>query len=107
MDLRARRAADNEDLFRRVNERVAELSEALDALTLVCECADAGCAERLPGIDVAEYERVREHGDLFFVVRGHERPDVETVVEEGERHFVVQKRGEAGEVARSADPRGG
>ena len=55
MDLRARRAADNEDLFRRVNERVAELSGALDALTLVCECADAGCAERLPGIGVAEY----------------------------------------------------
>jgi hypothetical protein len=107
VDLRAQRAADNEDLFRRVNERVAELSGALDTLTLVCECADAGCAERLPDIGAAEYERVRDHGDRFFVVSGHERPDVETVVEERGRYLVVEKRGEAGEVARSTDPRGG
>jgi len=42
--MRAQRAADNENLFRRVNERVEELSSGLRTLTLVCECADTGCA---------------------------------------------------------------
>lgn len=105
MDLRAQRAAENENLFRRVNERVAELSGGLDELGLVCECADTACAERLT-VPIGEYEQVRAHGDRFFVAPGHERRDVETVVAEGERYLVVEKRGEAGEVARATDPRG-
>ncbi|HET8528205.1 MAG TPA: hypothetical protein VFL60_04785 [Gaiellaceae bacterium] len=107
MDLRAQRAAENEDLFRRVNERVAELSEGLDALTLVCECADADCAAKLGDVSAAAYRRVRAHGDRFFVASGHERSDVEVVVERQERYVVVEKRGEAGEAAREADPRSG
>jgi hypothetical protein len=36
---------------------------------------------------------------VFAVVPGHERLDVERVVEEGRGYFVVEKLGEAGEAA--------
>ena len=107
MDLRGQRAAENEDLFRRVNERVEELSGGLESLTLVCECADTRCAERLVDVPTSEYEQVRAHGDRFFVAPGHEQRDVESIVSEGERYLVVEKRGHAGEVARQNDPRDG
>lgn len=107
MDARAHRAAANEDLFRRVNERVADLSAGAGTLTLVCECADTACATRLHDVSPAEYAEVRGHGDRFFVALGHERPDVERVVAEHAGYLVVEKVGEAGEVARESDPRDG
>lgn len=105
MDLRGQRAAENENLFRRVNERVEELSSDLEALTLVCECADTSCAERLVDVPMVEYEGVRAHGDRFFVAPGHEQRDVESIVSVSRRYLVVEKRGEAGEIARETDPR--
>jgi hypothetical protein len=102
---RAERAAENENLFRRINERVEELSQGLDDLSIVCECADAGCVARIRAVPVAEYEAVRRHADRFFVVVGHERSDVETVVDERTAYLIVSKQGVAGEVARNDDPR--
>jgi hypothetical protein len=101
VDTRARRAAQNESLFRRINERVEALSGGLDTLTLVCECADASCVERLSGIRRSVYETVRAHPDRFFVARHHEQREFERVVDEGLDYLIVQKTGEAGEVARS------
>lgn len=104
-DARDRRAAENENLFRRINERVEELGRGLDELPIVCECSDAACVERLPGVQAAEYESVRGHPDWFFVAPGHERNDIESVVEERNGYLIVAKRGAAGEEARSHDPR--
>lgn len=102
---RIERAAENENLFREINERVEELSRALDELDIVCECSDARCVERIRGVPVREYEGVRRHSERFLVLRGHERPEVETVVTERPRYLVVAKHGEAGTVAREGDPR--
>lgn len=105
MDVRAQRAAQNENLFRRINERVEALSSSLESLTLVCECADVSCVKRLTGISPSEYEAVRAYPDRFFVAPGHERSEFEAVVDQGDGYLVVVKRGEAGEVARDDDPR--
>ena len=105
MDARARRAAQNENLFRRINERVEALSRDLDTLTLVCECADPACVERLPGVPRADYEAVRGHPERFFVARGHERREFELVVQERPAYVVVEKIGDAGAVAADEDPR--
>jgi len=105
VDARAKRAAQNESLFRRINERVEALSGDFDTLTLVCECADAACVERLPGVRRDEYEAVRGHGDRFFVARGHEQAEFETVVDERRDYLIVEKHGGAGEVAIDEDPR--
>ena len=105
MTTSAQRAAENESLFRRINERVEVLSGDLDTLTLVCECADPACVERLAGVSRAQYEAVRSHPDRFFVARGHHRGQFETLVEERRGYVVVEKSGEAGEVASDEDPR--
>jgi hypothetical protein len=105
VDARAQRAAENENLFRRVNERVEELSAGRDVLALVCECADGSCVDRIHGVPHDEYEDVRAHADRFFVTRGHERRDVEHVVAERSAYVIVAKHGEAGETAREDDPR--
>lgn len=106
MSLSARRAAENENLFRRINERVEELADGHDVLPIVCECADADCSDRL-SVPRRDYERIRAHAERFFVAPGHEAGDVESVVEEQPGWIVVAKRGEAGEVAREGDPRSG
>jgi hypothetical protein len=36
---------------------------------------------------------------------GHEIPEIETVVDRGERHVVVEKPDAAGDVAAATDPR--
>jgi hypothetical protein len=50
---------------------------------------------------------VRAHPDRFLVVTGHELPRFERVVEDHGRYVVVEKQGEAGEVAEDTDPRSG
>ena len=107
-DGRASRAAKNQSLFRDVNERVRELSEGLGpSLPLdqwLCECADESCAERIE-LTTEEYENVREHAAQFAVAPGHVFPEVERVVARYERHWIVEKVGEAGTVAQGLDPR--
>jgi hypothetical protein len=101
-----RRVGINESLFREVNERIGELGELYDAgdVEFVCECGDTGCAERVT-LTIRQYEAVRAEPSRFFLVPGHERLDVERVVEENAEFFVVEKLGEAGAVAEEADPR--
>ena len=96
------RAARNEALFREVNENIARLEErhgqTQTAPVYICECANAGCADQL-AIDPATYHRVRQHGRLFFVLPGHEDPQLERIVERHRDYLVVKKTGAAGEVA--------
>lgn len=97
----------NQVVFREVNERIAELSaewRQTDVSLFVCECSDPACAESLE-IAPAEYERVRQDGARFVVLRGHELPEVERVVDGNARFLVVEKIGPAAEIARDADPR--
>ena len=56
-------------------------------------------------MSLSQYERVRSDGELFVVLAGHERLEIEHVVERGDTYVVVRKYGEAGEVAEDLDPR--
>ena len=53
----------------------------------------------------AEYEKLRRIPTHFAVLRGHDIPEVERVVEENERFVVVEKFGESAVVAINLDPR--
>jgi hypothetical protein len=105
---REERLALNESLFRETNERLAETSAewgfATGGLDLICECSDVDCTERID-VGPREYERARSEPTLFLLEPGHERADVEEVLEENERFVLVRKRGEAGDVAAESDPR--
>ena len=87
------RIARTESLFREVNERIAESAERFESTrtNFVCECGDPRCTHQVEAT-LAHYERVREDGDTFLLVPGHEDERVEAVVERGGRHAVVEKR---------------
>jgi hypothetical protein len=107
---RADRAARNEAVFRRVNERLEELNEGFQLVTdnaeFVCECAQIECAERVH-LTLAKYESIRSVPTHFIVKPGHVLPEEERVVEQNDEYLVVEKQGHAGERARQLDPRGG
>ena len=56
-------------------------------------------------IQVSLYEAVRDHPRWFIVVPGHQREGVERVVQEHPGCLVIEKVGEAGELAENTDPR--
>jgi hypothetical protein len=113
MDGRRDRQAQNESLFRSVNERIEELvegavppREGVEAWEFVCECYDTACTERL-AMTVREYEAVRADGSRFVVAPAleHVDLDIERVVDMSTRYWVVEKVGEAAERAEEDDPR--
>jgi hypothetical protein len=106
---RQRRIGMNEALFREVNDRLQELAEGFvrtpEKLDLICECGNASCASRIE-MDPEEYEQVRSDSTTFAIVKGHEIPDIEEIVERRKRYDVVRKTaGEAEELAEKTDPR--
>jgi hypothetical protein len=54
-------------------------------------------------LTVADYEGVHHQEDRFVVVPGHENPEIENVVERREAYFVVDKFGEAEEIAEASE----
>jgi hypothetical protein len=109
VDDRERRFAENEALFRQVNERVKELnrgfSVVLERGDYVCECGSVDCVERV-SLTPEEYERVRAEPTLFVVAPGHVAPEVESLVYAGDGYEVVRKNGGGpAEIARETDPR--
>ena len=101
------RMAHNEALFREINEGIRRghwPGEEGSLNSFRCECANLGCTEMLV-LSFSEYEQVRRHPRRFIVSPGHERLDVEVVVETQPNYLVVQKTGEAGAAAEEADPR--
>jgi hypothetical protein len=105
---REERLANNEIVFRSVNERIQEMALTFggDDYEFVCECAARGCLERIV-LTRRQYEHVRGEGTRFFVVPGHENVEVELVAERYPTYFVVEKDGHAGVIADLADPRDG
>jgi hypothetical protein len=100
---RIEQRARNESLFREVNDRIEELSENVEAQGIApeggliefhCECGRDGCTERVQ-MTVAEYQHVRADNDRFALAPGHETPEMEVVVERGDRFVVVDKLPEA------------
>jgi hypothetical protein len=110
VDDRQRRLAQNEALYREVNERIsAQAREQLagdeDHLyEFICECSNIDC-NLLLGLPLAEYERVRANAQRFIVAPGHHLPDIERLIDEHSGYAVVEKEGEAGDLAERLDPR--
>ena len=101
------RAARNQALFREVNKSVASLEEGQETSetqpVFICECANEDCTERLP-VDLETYERTREHPRRFLVLPGHEDPQIGRTVERHDGYLIVEKTGEAGDVAERTNP---
>jgi hypothetical protein len=101
MSERSRRREQNEELARDVNEaleRRQHESPGQRVRFFVCECAQPSCAAPIP-VRPSEFERIRSHPRRFFVLPGHEDGEIECVVETHPDCTVVEKYGEAGEIA--------
>ena len=106
-DESVRRLAENEVLFRVINENIEVLAQRMGGPApweFVCECSRRGCAELIK-LTVEEYESVRSAGDQFVLVPGHEIDPIERVVGRADGYVVVEKIGEGRNVARRQDPR--
>ena len=107
MDEREQRLAQNEALFREVNERVETLAHQLGPnvpYEFLCECANAECTFRLT-LPLKVYESVRADPQQFVVLPLHYTPEVEDLVLKEDAYWVVRKTGEAGEYVEQLDPR--
>jgi hypothetical protein len=97
------RIAQNEDWFRDLNKRKAEWMESGNsAAGFRCECWHLDCAERIP-LSGREWQEVRLRANTFAVAPGHVAASAEVVVKKYRHFWIVEKRGEAGEVAKDLE----
>ena len=96
---REERAAQNELVFRAVNEEIVKMTDRfrsqLSDIDIVCECADARCVGRIrvPADESAVLER---QDGTFLVLPGHEDSDVQRVLRRTKNYVVVSKQALAG-----------
>jgi hypothetical protein len=108
VDSREQRLARNENLFREINERVREIASEhgtdIHLYEFYCECSNTDCTLRVE-LGLPDYERVRAHGNRFLIAPGHNLPEIERIVERNDAWWLIEKEGEAGELAEKLDPR--
>jgi hypothetical protein len=106
-DPSAERVARNNDIFRRANEQIRAAADAHEfgaPLPFLCECTDERCTEVVP-LTREEYSEIRGNPRRFVHAVGHTGSDEEhtEVVDRSNGHEVVEKVGEAGELAEELD----
>jgi hypothetical protein len=105
----AGRLAENEARFREANERVGAAVERLGIDQLVpflCECGRRDCTTVIR-VRPQDYERVRSDSRHFICAAGHEDGlPGSREVEQLTNAVVVEKLGEAADIADATDPRG-
>lgn len=105
---RVQRIAENEAMFRGVNERIRNIHASHPMserpIQFLCECGIAECSEQI-SLSAAEYEEVRSHALRFVTKPKHNITGVEIVVAEHPGWIVVEKQGASAQAARDTDPR--
>ncbi|HEY2653009.1 MAG TPA: hypothetical protein VGI50_13875 [Solirubrobacteraceae bacterium] len=102
------RLSANEAVFREINEGIERgqwPGEEDSPTSFRCECARLGCNDLIE-VNLRDYQHVRSDPRYFMVVPGHERLDVEKVVERHPGYLVVEKIEAAAKHAVETDPRG-
>jgi hypothetical protein len=108
-EARRERLARNEVSYRSVNEAIQAGRKDDDGgrdrpRPYMCECGLLECNE-LVELTVAEYEEVRANPRRFFMVDGHELPEVEHVIDRRARYTIAEKNNGEGRIAEENDPR--
>lgn len=106
--MEAIQAAEDQSLFRKVNERVWAISSsfgAIEEVKFLCECARRDCTEEV-NMSLTAYEALRRVPTHFAVSPnvGHVFPEVERIFAKQDGYFVLEMFGEAGVEATRLDP---
>jgi hypothetical protein len=110
----ASRVAANQHAFREANGRIADSGDHIaddELFPFLCECPRTDCVE-IARLTRSDYNAVRADPRTFLVAPGHEITAVEGVeveqrLEKFGRFSVMQKIGEAGEIAEQLDSTNG
>jgi hypothetical protein len=99
----AERIAENESFCRDLNRSKDDwLRSGMAVAGFRCECWRIECGERLR-LSKPEWREVRERPERFAVapdhVATHAEPEAEEVVKKYDHFWIVEKRGEAAEIA--------
>jgi hypothetical protein len=98
---REKRIAYNEDWCRDLNMRKARWKNGgYPAAGFRCECWQMDCTARLP-LSGRDWREARSRPNRFAVAPGHLAADLEVVVARYPHFWLVEKLGEAGDVAES------
>ncbi len=102
-----RRQIENEMIFRRMNEKVGDSLDAIDAmhiedgnpqlirdedllLLFKCECSDEECDERIP-LNLSNYQEIHVNRDTFIVKLEHQVDPIEKVISSTSEYNIVKK----------------
>lgn len=113
MPLTERRQIENEMIFRRINEKVGDDLDSLDAmhikddnldlmwddtilLRFKCECSDEDCDKRIP-IKLSVYKKIHENRDAFIIKLKHQVKKIEKVILTEDNYSVVEKNNSTAE----------
>lgn len=108
-----RNQIENEMIFRRMNEKVGDGLEALDAMHIAdddphlihddamalkfrCECSDENCHERIE-LKLTTFSEIHTNRDTFVVKKDHQVDPIETVIREEADFSVVMKNNSTAE----------
>jgi len=88
---RALRQTHNRELFRAVNDRIADLALSFsienELHAFMCECSRLGCTEPIQ-VPLTVYSQVRETPSAYLVRAGHEDPAMEETIV-GHRDYLI------------------
>lgn len=104
---------ENEMIFRRMNEKVGEDLDAIDAmhiedgdvqlirdedllLQFKCECSDENCTARIP-LRLSRYQEIHTNRDTFIVKTDHQVDPIEKVILKEKDYNVVKKNNSTAE----------
>lgn len=107
MPISERRQIENEMIFRRINEKVGDDLDRLDAknieesnphlvwddtisLNFKCECSDENCDQRIP-IKLSVYKKIHENRSAFIIKLKHQVEKIEKVILSEKNYSVVLK----------------
>jgi hypothetical protein len=107
MPLSERRQIENEMIFRRINEKIGDGLDGLDAmhvedknpelmwddailLNFRCECSDENCDARIP-VKLSVYNKIHENRNAFIIKLKHQVKEIEKVILSHDNYSVVEK----------------
>jgi hypothetical protein len=92
MTLSSERQARNQTIFREVNQRLREIAHRPSerVTEYLCECSDVACRDTIK-LEATAYEAVRSTPNVFVIIPGHDRLEVERVIEDNNRFMLVEK----------------
>jgi hypothetical protein len=104
IELRQVKAAQNQLVFRSVNQQIKHLGErildAVSELDFACECDDPACVKMIT-LPLAEFTEIDRMENRFLVLPGHEDDAVEEVITRHDGYVLVAKLGAGAEYVRN------